>query len=75
MIERYKKEAKPTYQGGSGYQPMLALWAETHPVVADEFRDGNVPARKEPLRVARRARELLAEWIETRRWLPIPLRA
>ncbi|MGB7720406.1 MAG: hypothetical protein WBL65_10935, partial [Bryobacteraceae bacterium] len=28
IIESYKREAQPTYQGGSGYQPMLALWAE-----------------------------------------------
>lgn len=55
IIESYKREAQPTYQGGSGYQPMLALWAEMNLVVADEFRDGNVPAQKEPLRVARRA--------------------
>lgn len=55
VIESYKREAQPTYQGGSGYQPMLALWAEMNLVLADEFRDGNVPAQKEPLRVARRA--------------------
>ncbi len=55
IIESWKREAQPTYQGGSGYQPMLALWAETNLAVADEFRDGNVPAQKEPLRVARRA--------------------
>lgn len=55
IIESDKREAQATYQGGSGYQPMLALWAEMNRVLADEFRDGNVPAQKEPLRVARRA--------------------
>ena len=59
IIESYKREAQPTYQGGSGYQPVLALWAEMNLVVADEFRDGNVPAQKEPLRVARRAFQTL----------------
>jgi hypothetical protein len=59
IIESYKREAQPTYQGGSGYQPMLALWAEMNLVLADEFRDGNVPAQKEPLRVARRAFQAL----------------
>lgn len=59
IIESHKREARPTYQGGSGYQPMLALWAETNLVLADEFRDGNVPAQKEPLRAARRAVESL----------------
>jgi hypothetical protein len=49
IIESEKREAQPTYQGASGYQPMLALWAEMNLVLADEFRDGNVPAQKEPL--------------------------
>src|SRR5258706_306092 len=30
------------------------LWAEMNLVVADEFRDGNVPAQQQPLAVARR---------------------
>ncbi len=34
---------------------MLALWAEMNVIVADEFRDGNVPAQRDPLRVAQRA--------------------
>jgi hypothetical protein len=34
---------------------MVALWAGMNVVVADEFRDGNVPALKDPLRVAKRA--------------------
>jgi hypothetical protein len=59
IIESYKREARPTYQGGSGYQPMLGLWAEMNLVLADEFRDGNVPAQKDPLRVARRAFQAL----------------
>jgi hypothetical protein len=46
------QQAQPTYQGGRGYEPMLALWAEMNVVVTDEFRDGNVPALREPLRVA-----------------------
>jgi hypothetical protein len=43
VIESWKREAKATYEGGSGYQPMVALWAEMKVVVAEEFRDGNVP--------------------------------
>jgi len=42
IIESWKREARRTYQGTTGYQPMLALWAELNVVVADEFRDGNV---------------------------------
>jgi hypothetical protein len=50
-----KREAQAVYEGGRGYQPMLAVWAETGLVLADEFRDGNVPAGMEPLTVAKRA--------------------
>src|SRR5665811_1230566 len=38
IIESRKREAKPTYEGERGYQPMLAVWAETGVVLADEFR-------------------------------------
>ena len=52
IIESRKREAKPTYEGARGYQPMLAVWAETGLVLADEFRDGNVPAMMEPRNIA-----------------------
>lgn len=55
IIESFKREAKTTYEGTSGYQPMMALWAEMDLAVADEFRDGNVPAGKALLPVAQRA--------------------
>ena len=55
IMESHKREAKPTYEGKRGYQPMLAVWAETGLVLADQFRDGNVPAMLEPLNVAQAA--------------------
>ena len=55
IIESHKAAALPHYEGGRGYQPMLAVWAEADLVVADEFRDGNVPARQAPLTCAQRA--------------------
>ena len=45
IIESRKREALYTYEGSRGYQPMLAVWAEMDVVLADEFRDGNVPAQ------------------------------
>jgi hypothetical protein len=63
VIESFKREAKASYEGTTGYQPMLALWAEMDLVVADEFRDGNVPAQLEPLRVAQRAYQALPETV------------
>jgi len=44
IIESTKREAFAHYKGGRGYQPVAALWAEANVVVADQFRDGNVPA-------------------------------
>ena len=52
IIESHKRGARPHYEGGRGYQPMVAMWAEADLVLADEWRDGNVPANQEPLRCA-----------------------
>jgi hypothetical protein len=51
IIASHKQQALPTYEGTRGYQPMLAVWAETGLVLADQFRDGNVPAQMEPREV------------------------
>src|SRR6201993_3923367 len=63
IIESWKREAKPTYEGVTGYQPVLALWAEMNVVLADEFRDGNVPAQQGLLPVAKRAFQALPETV------------
>lgn len=42
--ESHKKQAMPHYKGGVGYQPVAVYWAEQDLVIADEYRDGNVPA-------------------------------
>lgn len=55
IIESHKQAAMSHYEGGRGYQPMVAVWAEADLVVADEFRDGNVPARQAPLTCAQLA--------------------
>ena len=44
--------SKPYASGRARYQPMIALWAEAE-LVVDQFRDGNVPAKQEPLSCAR----------------------
>jgi hypothetical protein len=63
IIESWKQEAKATYEGSRGYQPQLALWAEMNIVLADEFRDGNVPAQQAPLAVAQRAYQALPKTV------------
>lgn len=64
VIESHKREAKTSYQGQPGYQPLLALWAELNVALAEEFRDGNVPAQQEPLRLTQRAFEALPETVQ-----------
>lgn len=59
IIESWKRQPQRTYAGTTGYQPTLALWAEMDLILADEFRDGNVPAIREPLRCARQAFQAL----------------
>jgi len=66
IIESHKENALAHYEGGRGYQPMVAVWAEADLVLADEFRDGNVPAQQEPLTCAQMAFAALPENLERR---------
>ena len=66
IIESHKEKALAHYEGGRGYQPMVAVWAEADLVLADEFRDGNVPAQQEPLTCAQLAFAALPDQIEQR---------
>ncbi len=66
IIESHKRSALPHYEGGRGYQPMVAIWAEADLVLADEWRDGNVPANQEPLRCAQMAFAALPSSIRKR---------
>jgi hypothetical protein len=66
IIESHKRAARGHYEGGRGYQPMVALWAELDLVVADEFRDGNVPAKQAPLNCAQAAFAALPDSVKVR---------
>jgi hypothetical protein len=66
IIESHKQAACPHYEGGRGYQPMVAVWAELDLVLADEFRDGNVPAQQAPLTCAKLAFEALPAGVTQR---------
>jgi len=44
IVESSKEEARATYKGYDGYQPIVNYWAEEDMILKDEFRDGNVPA-------------------------------
>jgi hypothetical protein len=52
--ESHKRESLAHYKGGRGYQPAVIYWAEQDLVVADEYRDGNVPAGMDNLRLIAR---------------------
>ena len=66
IVESHKRAAFDHYQGGRGFQPMIALWAEADLIVADQFRDGNVPAIQEPLSCCQMAFAALPESVTTR---------
>jgi hypothetical protein len=66
IIESWKQEAQRTYKGITGYQPMVALWAELNVIVADEFRDGNVGSDTRLLPVSKQAFAALPESVEER---------
>jgi hypothetical protein len=66
IIESHKANALAHYEGGRGYQPMVAVWAEADLVLADEFRDGNVPAQQAPLTCAQLAFAALPDTLQRR---------
>ncbi len=55
LIETSKSEAEFCYKGFRSYQPLNTWWAEQGLIVHTEFRDGNVPAGYEQLRVLKEA--------------------
>ena len=55
LVESHKKEALYSYKKYRAYQPLTTYWAEADLVVHSEFRDGNVPAGHQQLRVLKEA--------------------
>jgi hypothetical protein len=64
LVESTKADARYCYEGYKAYQPMVVTWAETGLVLADEFREGNVPASKDIRRLVDEAYAALpaGEW-------------
>ena len=63
LIETQKKEALFSYEGYKAYQPFNVWWGEQGVVLHTEFRDGNVPAGYQQLRVLQEALEMLPEGV------------
>lgn len=64
LVECHKKEALFSYKGFQAYQPLNVWWAEQQVVVHSEFRDGNVPAGYQQLRVLQEALEMLPDGVD-----------
>jgi hypothetical protein len=65
LIETTKHDALFSYKGYKAYQPLNTYWAELGCVLHTEFRDGNVPAGYEQLRVFKEALDMLPEGVST----------
>lgn len=64
LKEVFKQSAHCCYKGYKAYQPLNIYWAEHDVVLHSEFRDGNVPAGHEILRVLQEALESLPEGVK-----------
>ena len=64
LVETSKADALWSYQGEKAYQPMSTVWVEQDMVIHSEFRDGNVPAGFDNMRVLEESLEVLPEGVE-----------
>jgi hypothetical protein len=64
LIETSKKEALFCYEGYRAYQPLNVYWAEQELIAHTEFRDGNVPAGYDLLRVLKETLDTLPEGVK-----------
>ena len=65
LVESDKCNALYCYKGFKSYQPLNTWWHEQGVIVHTEFRDGNVPAGYEQLRVFKKALDCLPDNVET----------
>jgi len=63
LVETQKDNALFSYKGYKAYQPFNVWWAEQGLMLHTEFRDGNVPAGYEQLRVFKDALDMLPEGV------------
>ena len=64
LIETHKEQALYCYKKYKAYQPLTTYWSEAGLVLHSEFRDGNVPAGHQQLRVLRESLEHLPSGVE-----------
>jgi hypothetical protein len=59
--ETYKSEAQYCYDHYKAFQAMKVVWSETMLILTDEFRDGNVSAGKDIVRIVDESVNILPE--------------
>jgi hypothetical protein len=64
LAETTKREALYCYDGYKAYQPLTTYWAQTGLAVLSEFRDGNVPAGYDMLRIVKESIASLPECVK-----------
>ena len=64
LVETHKRQALYSYKKYKAYQPLTTYWAEADQIVHSEFRDGNVPAGHQQLRVLTEALEHLPSGVD-----------
>ena len=64
LVETQKEEAFYSYKGFKSYQPLNVWWAEQQVILHTEFRDGNVPAGYQNLRMLKEGLEQLPDGVK-----------
>ncbi len=64
LVETHKKDALFSYKGFKAYQPLNTYWFEQDMILHSEFRDGNVPAGYQQLRVFKKSLEALPKSVD-----------
>jgi hypothetical protein len=67
LVATNKADSLYCYKGFKSYQPLNTWWAEQEIILHTEFRDGNVPAGFEQLRVFKEALRCLPEGVNKAR--------
>ena len=65
LIETHKREALFCYKKFKAYQPLNCWWAEQGAMLYSEFRDGNVPAGHEQVRILKDSLRHLPDSVRT----------
>ena len=71
LVESHSRNALWSYKHFPGYQPYNVYWAEQDMVLHSEFRDGNVPADYDLLRVFKEAVDMLPAGVTIRNVLRV----